>query len=120
MESGPPRKGVRGPYFPLTFLFISPHLLICERGELYHLNEHKKLLHICQHVELVNYPCKGNMSLWVRIPSNSFSLNHCATYQMGAVLSNKVCVKLNVTVHTGSQIPKRTPNELSVSHESQS
>ena len=33
MESGPPRIGVRGPYFPLMFLLISPHPLICERGE---------------------------------------------------------------------------------------
>ena len=31
---------VRGPYFLLTFLFISPHPLICERGELYHIKEH--------------------------------------------------------------------------------
>ena len=56
MESGPPQNGVRGPYFLLTFLLISPHPLICERGDLYHLNKNKKLLHICQHVELVNYP----------------------------------------------------------------
>ena len=52
MESGPPRNEVRGPYFSLTFPLISPHPLICERGELYHLNKRKKLLHICQHVEL--------------------------------------------------------------------
>ena len=58
MESGPPRNGVRGPYFLLTFLFISPHPLIYERGELNHLNERKNLLHICKHVELVNYPFK--------------------------------------------------------------
>ena len=31
-----------------------------ERGELYHLNERKNLLKICQHVELVNYPFKVN------------------------------------------------------------
>ena len=37
MESGPPRSGVRGPYFLHMFLLISPHPLICERGELYHL-----------------------------------------------------------------------------------
>ena len=58
MESGPPGNGVRGPYFLIMSLFISPHPLIYERGELYHLNERKKLLHICQHVELVNYPFK--------------------------------------------------------------
>ena len=56
MESGPPQNVVRGPYFLLTFLFISPHPLIYERGELYHLNQRKNQLHICQHVELVNYP----------------------------------------------------------------
>ena len=58
LESGPPRIGVRGPYFLLTFLLVSPHPLIFERGELYHLNKRKHLLHICQHVELVNYPFK--------------------------------------------------------------
>ena len=72
MESGPPRNGVRGPYFLLTFLFISPHPLIYERGELYHFNEHKNLLHICQHVELVNYPFKWggnqlNIVHWIQL-----------------------------------------------------
>ena len=66
MESWPPWYGVRGPYFLLTFLLISPHPLICERGELCHLNEHKNLLHICQHVELVNYSFK------LYCPSHSF------------------------------------------------
>ena len=47
----------------LKFLFISPHPLIYERGELYHLNERKNLLHICQHVELVNYPFKGGSKI---------------------------------------------------------
>ena len=59
MESGPPQNVVRGPYFVLTFLLISPHPLICERGKLYHFNERKNLLHICQNFELVNYPFKG-------------------------------------------------------------
>ena len=48
----------RGPYFLLTSLLISPHPLVWERGKLYHLNKRKKLLHICQHVELVNCPFK--------------------------------------------------------------
>ena len=65
MESGPPQNGVRGPYFLPTFLLISPHPLICERGEFYHLNERKNLLNICQHFELVNYPFKWeNFSLF--------------------------------------------------------
>ena len=70
MESGPPRNGVRGPYFLLTFLLISPHPLICERGELYHLNERKNLLHMYQHVELVNYPFKGSKSVQINQISN--------------------------------------------------
>ena len=39
---------------------ISPRPLICEMGCLEHLNERKKLLHICQHVQLVNYPFKAS------------------------------------------------------------
>ena len=35
---------LQGVFFLLTFLLISFHLLVCERGELYHLNEHKNLL----------------------------------------------------------------------------
>ena len=31
MESGLPRNGVRGPYFPFMFLLISPQPLISER-----------------------------------------------------------------------------------------
>ena len=65
-------KWSQGPYFLLTFLFISPHPLIYERGELYHLNEHKNLLHICQHVELVNYPFK-----WQRLHQAANNV-HCA------------------------------------------
>ena len=38
-----------GPSFPLMLLLISSHALICG-GE-----EHKKMLVICQPVELVNY-----------------------------------------------------------------
>ena len=75
MKSGPlrngvraARNGVRGSYFPLMFLLISPHPLICERGELYHLSMRTKLLHICQHVELVNYPIefKKHFSVFIK------------------------------------------------------
>ena len=59
MELGPPQNEVRGPYFLVMFLLISPHPLTCERGELYHLNKRRKRFDICQHVELVNYPCGG-------------------------------------------------------------
>ena len=41
------------------FLLISSHLVICERGELYHPNKCKKLLDMCQHVEIVNDPFKN-------------------------------------------------------------
>ena len=68
MESGPPQNGVRAAPKWSQGAILSPHIsshfsypLICERGELYHLNEHKNLLHICQHVELVNYPFK----IWI-------------------------------------------------------
>ena len=63
MELGPPPNEVRAAlkwshrtYFLLMFLLISPHPLICKRGELYHFNEHRKLLHISQHAGLVKPP----------------------------------------------------------------
>ena len=71
MESERPRNGARagpkwsqgGPKMESGGLISSsrfssfyPHPLIWERGKMYHLNERKKLLHTCQHVELVNYP----------------------------------------------------------------
>ena len=74
---------VRGPFFLLTFLLISPHPPICERGELYHLNERKNLLYICQYVKLVNYPiktkcssCRRHCKTWNKTPGVTICLPH--------------------------------------------
>ena len=69
MEEGPPRNGVRRPYFLLTFLFIFPHPLIYTmRGESCAiLTKEKNLLQLCQHVELVNYPFKCTLALFLTI-----------------------------------------------------
>ena len=43
------------------WLYLGAALVIesvYEKGELYDLNKRKNLLHICQYVELVNYPFK--------------------------------------------------------------
>ena len=52
MEAGPPGNWVRESFF----LLISLHFLTFEMGKFYHFNECKKLLQICQHVKLLNYP----------------------------------------------------------------
>ena len=64
---------------------VNPHLFICERVGLYHLNEHKKMLHICEHDERVNYPF-NTMSLGnFDIPTVTYHFNHC---------SNRVFIKI--------------------------
>ena len=70
MDLGLPQIGVRGPYFLLMFIFHSPHPLTYERGELYHLNERKNLLNICQHVELVNYSFKSYWYITLTLRKN--------------------------------------------------
>ena len=42
MDSGPPQNYFA--FYSFVFLLISPHLLICDREEFYHLDKHKKLL----------------------------------------------------------------------------